>query len=58
MNSFYESRNVLTEAQCYLFHLHPPPVYRVYIQQRREVNLQELKQIHFYHHHVIHHIGF
>jgi hypothetical protein len=43
MNSFYESRNVLTEAQCYLFHLHPPSVYRVYTQQRREVHLQELK---------------
>jgi len=57
MNSFYESHNVLTEAQCHLFHHHPPSFYKVYIQQRREVNLQELKKIHFYHH-FIHHIGF
>lgn len=48
MNSFYESHNVLTEVQ-YLFH-HPPAFYKVYIQQRREVSLQELKKIHFYHH--------
>jgi len=43
MNSFYESHNVLTEVQ-YLFHHHPPAFYKVYIQQRREVSLQELKK--------------